>query len=311
MRRNKIYCTYCGEKNLTSDLKCKKCHKKLNIKEHALLNYLKNHIKDDLKGNVEDNVKSILIIYIKSHLYGTILTCSLITTAISVIITSPIVNQGYIENVTKKPTIVQNYTYQGIGLSSSEVVDKYIEAIKNNKEEIYLGLQLDTFYPELESKLVDQTKDSPNHPFETYNQKHNLLDNKNILFKPSDITINTFSHDIRPNSDYNTYTYEATIKYCSYDNCSLPDGDSEFSESGNFHYSVYIQVIEVDGNFYIFGDVEAISMSVTEELGRKALFNLNGDIKNFSYSNAVRKFDACVNESSSHNSDCLNSAGLY
>lgn len=104
MKKN-IYCVYCGEKNNIQDLKCKKCKKKLNPKQHEFLDYIKDHIKDDLKGKVQDKVISIIKNFIISHLYGTVLTATLIFTIVSGIVTTVNENKN-IEKVTQKPSIL-------------------------------------------------------------------------------------------------------------------------------------------------------------------------------------------------------------
>lgn len=103
INNNNEYCIYCGTKNKKEDKKCKKCKKKLNPKDRPLLEYLKSKIKDDLKGNIEDNIINIITKYIKSHLYGFILTCSIIITTTCVI--TNIIEDNHIEIVTKKPSL--------------------------------------------------------------------------------------------------------------------------------------------------------------------------------------------------------------
>jgi len=103
-KENIEYCVYCGSKNKKEDKKCIKCHKKLNPKDRPLLNYLKSKIKDNLKGNIEDNIIDIITKYIKSHIYGFIMTCSVIITTTCVITT--IVEDNHIEKVTEKPSLV-------------------------------------------------------------------------------------------------------------------------------------------------------------------------------------------------------------
>lgn len=69
-----VYCVYCGMENPSNNKKCIKCNKKLNPKDHPWRKYLYDHIKDDLKGNVTDKFFSLITNYVKSHLYGVILT---------------------------------------------------------------------------------------------------------------------------------------------------------------------------------------------------------------------------------------------
>ena len=121
-KNNKIYCVYCGDKNNNTDLKCKKCNKKLNPKEHLFRDYLYNHIKDDLKGKVEDNLFSIIKNYIISHLYGSSLIISILFTGVALIISNT--SQNNVININKtsdmlsknsNEVIVTIYTYDDYG----------------------------------------------------------------------------------------------------------------------------------------------------------------------------------------------------
>ena len=116
MKSKKIYCVYCGEKNSSKDLKCKKCNKKLNPKENMFLDYLKEHIKDDLKGNVEDKVFDIIKNFIISHLYGSIFTATLIFTIVSAIVTN--IDSNNITKVTQKPSMLVSNLNECIFTSS-------------------------------------------------------------------------------------------------------------------------------------------------------------------------------------------------
>jgi len=104
MKKKKIYCVYCGEKNNIKDLKCKKCNKKLDPKENMFLDYLKDKIKDDLKGKTEDKVFDIIKNFIISHLYGSIFTATLIFTIVSAIVAN--IDNKEIIKVTEKPSIL-------------------------------------------------------------------------------------------------------------------------------------------------------------------------------------------------------------
>ena len=104
--KNIEYCIYCGTKNKIEDKKCIKCHKKLNPKDRPLLEYIKSKIKDTVKGNIEDNIIDIITKYIKTHLYGFIMTCSIIITTTCII--TNVVEDNYIEKVTEKPSLVMS-----------------------------------------------------------------------------------------------------------------------------------------------------------------------------------------------------------
>lgn len=84
MKKNKIYCVFCGAENKLSNKKCSQCKEKIDPKEHLFLDYLKEHINDDLSGRIQDNLFNIIINYIRSHLYGCILTISIIITTTAI-----------------------------------------------------------------------------------------------------------------------------------------------------------------------------------------------------------------------------------
>lgn len=130
MKTNKIYCVFCGTENKSDDDKCLSCHKKLNPKENLFVDYLKNHIRDDIKGQVEDKLSSIIIAYLKSHLYGLILTLSIVITSTSIIISSLNEKTDY-EEVINPPA--EKEVYDTSGLEPREVALKYMELLSNDK----------------------------------------------------------------------------------------------------------------------------------------------------------------------------------
>lgn len=118
MRYKKIYCVYCGEKNTSKDSKCKKCKKKLNPKENMLLDYIKDHIKGDIEGNIISIVKNLII----SHLYGTVLTATLIFTVVSAIVTTVNDDKEFIK-VEEKPTVLINNLNKCVFVNSKEAIN--------------------------------------------------------------------------------------------------------------------------------------------------------------------------------------------
>lgn len=118
MRNKKIYCIYCGEKNNKKDVKCKKCKKKLDPKENLVLDYIKDHFKSDVEGNIITLIKN----FITSHLYGSILTATLIFTVVSAVVTT-IGKDGDVLEVTEKPMILVNNINKCVFASSKEPID--------------------------------------------------------------------------------------------------------------------------------------------------------------------------------------------
>lgn len=127
MSKNKIYCIHCGTENTIKSTDCIKCSKPLNKKYHPLLEYMKSKIREDLKSKVEDKAFSIIINYIKSNLYGCVLSISILASLTSVIVNVAI-NHNDISKVTEKPTITKE-----VALSiDDEVVKELYENQKRN-----------------------------------------------------------------------------------------------------------------------------------------------------------------------------------
>ena len=103
--KDNIYCAFCGAKNIIEDIKCKKCNKKLNPKNHLLKDYLKDHVKDDVKSNLEDDILGIIEEWIKAHLFGVFGTLLIGFLAVSVI-----VNEVNINNTKKSFAKVKKVT---------------------------------------------------------------------------------------------------------------------------------------------------------------------------------------------------------
>jgi len=95
MRNKNIYCIDCGEKNKLKDIKCKKCNKKLDPKENLYFDYIKDKVKGDIQDNILETIKKFII----GHLYGIVLTATLIFT-----ITSAVVSINTDEKITETNT---------------------------------------------------------------------------------------------------------------------------------------------------------------------------------------------------------------
>ena len=84
-KAKKIYCVYCGTENDAALEKCTKCKKELYPKNHLFKDFLYEHIRDDLKDKVQDNIFSYLKNYIISHLYGVVMTVSVLFTGVALV----------------------------------------------------------------------------------------------------------------------------------------------------------------------------------------------------------------------------------
>lgn len=137
----KQYCIFCGAECLEEEMTCPKCGKSLDPKENLLIEFLVDHSKDKFKGDMTDSVVEAIINFIKSHLYGFILTISIV----SVLVVNTVANDAYIKKVTNEPgqnTIVLKDNYSNEQLAVKEAVDSYfyyarnVDELENASEEL-------------------------------------------------------------------------------------------------------------------------------------------------------------------------------
>ena len=77
----KRYCIFCGAENTADADTCAICGKTMHPEENLLKEYLYRTTKARLRGKAEDSFLSILKNWILSHMYGLVLTISLVTLA--------------------------------------------------------------------------------------------------------------------------------------------------------------------------------------------------------------------------------------
>lgn len=300
MRKENIeYCIYCGAKNITEDKKCIKCHKKLNPKDRPLLNYIKSKIKDDITGTIEDNVFSIITKFIKSHLYGFVLTCSVIASISCVIVNN--IDNNYIEKVEEKP-IIKEIIYSGTGLSSLEIAQNYVNAIIEGNTNIVESLQLENFYPEI-IKEIEEYSDKNSNIWPSPALEHDFVDNSEVLLKNNKSLYVGETEIVSPSGNYGQYSYIGYViglSYCSYNTCREEDGRTVYDS----HAYDELQLIEVGGNYYVLGEKVAIFQGQNLMVEREALYIANGDTTNLSFDEELKKYDSC-----NFNQECLKKLG--
>lgn len=291
MKKDSIqYCVYCGTENKIDDKKCIKCHKKLNPKERPLLDYMKGKISDELSGKVEENVISIITNFIKSHLYGFVLSCSVIVSTLCVV--TNIVKTPDVTEVTEKPMITE-FTYIGEGMTALEVAKTYINALDEGDIKTVKSLQLERFYPNIIKDLEEYALNNAD-AYELPVLEYNMVDNREILFR-SNINKAYVGRDemvMIPEGYYGQYHYLAfyvSIPYCSYNTCREEDGTVVY----DYRATEEIQLIEIDGNYYVLGEKVGVIMSVDTAIKRKALFIAGGDTSNLSFDKVMEDFDNC------------------
>lgn len=306
--KEKIFCVYCGKENDTQKKLCKKCFRKLHPKDHLLLEYIKSKIK----GKCEDGLFSIIKGYIRSHLYGFIITCSILVTTVSMI-TNLVNAKNPFEIVTEKPiAITTQYEYQGTGLSKEEVAQKYIFALKENDISTAKGLQLKEFNRDVYNQLINDK----NHYQDKIATSFELSDHRDIYFKNMKnqyyVGKSDYAQSTKVFGNYQTDNYVVFLPYCSYNQCHVSD-----VEEHDVEIAIEIQVIEIEGKNYILGDQISERLNLFEAIAHRSLFLENGDTSKFNFNEKFDLFNHCIAKtgisvpytSEKYDKDCLKKIG--
>lgn len=297
MATRKQYCVFCGKENDIEDQNCIHCKKRLNPKESPFLDYLKSKIKDKYVGEVKDNIYSILLHYIKSHLYGFILTCSVLVSAASVI-TNHVVNTTSVQNVVEKPVVIEKIRYEGEGLQALEVAQKYVRAIQENDQVMIKSLQLETFYPKVWETLKGEITDIGGYGSTSFIQKHDLIAYASYYFKYNQGEVYIGESELVADSgNYGEYPFrrfQVSMGYCSYNTCQMNNG----YVIGDFYARDEIELIEIDGNYYVSGEQPTIFMGQDEWIKYRAFMNAKGDTTNLDFAESIKIYDQCNEDES-------------
>lgn len=275
MKNNKQYCIFCGEENKVESKKCTNCKKTLNPKSD-LYEYLKNNIKEEFQNKVTDKFTSVIINYIKSHLYGAILSLSILLTATSGVIVAT--NNNKISVVSEKPIVIN--TYAGLGLNSEEVVKKYVESLINNNLQVAKNLQLDTFYSDLRNEIT---------PIHRSDVVYEMSTKRDIYFKDIkgyNIYNASYNEDnLLINNKYPYTVYNISTYYCSYNTCKEDNYD--------FTMITIVEVVEIENNYYI--NTEAFSaMGISQAYPYFVLQKNNGDTSQMNFEEIDEYFYNCL-----------------
>ena len=124
------YCIYCGTECDENVAVCPNCNKSFTERENLFIEFLIEKTKDKYKGDLEDSLVDIIINFIKSHLYGFILTICIVGVTIVNVASADF----YIKNVTREPgsdsaEVVENYTSDQKDII--QVVDDYFYYARN------------------------------------------------------------------------------------------------------------------------------------------------------------------------------------
>lgn len=77
------YCIWCGKEIKKDEVKCPECGRFQESYDKPWKDFLRNNVKEQLKSNLTDKVFGLLTSFIKSHIYGTVFTLSVVFTVTS------------------------------------------------------------------------------------------------------------------------------------------------------------------------------------------------------------------------------------
>ncbi|MBR3345100.1 MAG: hypothetical protein IKG34_13005 [Solobacterium sp.] len=100
----KKYCIFCGAENSADADTCCACGRTMHPEEHLLKEYLYSKTKGKLKGKVEDSFLSVLKNWILSHLYGIVVTISLIALTVTTVSASFSSQPPYVRRISNPLT---------------------------------------------------------------------------------------------------------------------------------------------------------------------------------------------------------------
>jgi hypothetical protein len=295
---SKIYCAFCGEENDTKDKKCKntKCKRELNPKSHLFRNY----VIDKCKGDIDDSLFNCIFNYIKTNLFGFVLSISIVST-IAIVVTNAISN-NYITELNEEP--IFNYakndtSYSGTGLSSDEIVDLFIEYVKNKDLVGANNLIANNHLTSEQMSMIPLDRANKKyfnkikHDFVIYNDK--FFDH---IKKEDGITINKQDFIGRfadldysepstiHNDNFDIKSYYLELNYCLKNDCSIESG---------FTLMEIIETIKIDGNVYILSEYAFLPDNYSRVV--RYIFDSNdGNFANMSNNEYYKIIDTCLDD---------------
>lgn len=276
------YCVRCGKKNDHKRKRCKKCFRKLEPKEHLLIDYF---IGKGL-GKTEDTFWKNFKKFVIHYLYGFVMTCSILVTTISVIanVSSQNSESSYIKIVTEKPNVTK--IEEPFDEEEQEnrkffnTVFEYVEALEKGDTELaktYLleNNDLEAFHKmgwtEGEGYLViERAKDLSLMNIE-----------EDYSYKKVEI------HD----GSYPYTNYRILYGYCSFNQCKTVDGKPQ----ADFQVGFQAPVVKVGEKYYIGKETikyEVVGGNTILEI----LLSQNGDTSNINFDGLLGRYDKCMLE---------------
>lgn len=290
-----IYCVECGSKNDINNKKCTNCHKTVDPKDHAWHDYW----KEKVGGKIGDNTFKLIKKYIERHLYGVLMTCSVLFTGVSLALN--VDQSAPVKEVTRKPEI----KYLGEGLQPLELLEKYVNAAKENDIATMRGLQLENTKPEVYNELLKLSDNSsPGFGEKKPIKTHTVVKFRDIYFRDNryyTIEKSPLEVDSGKYGEYEYERYGIYLTFCKNNECGdRPVWDSD-KEVGIVDQ---IEVIEIEGNYYVVGEKHHYEhMNLSDIIMRGLIYNAKGDMTKVDIS-SVNDLNICGDVE-----DCLKKFG--
>lgn len=284
-KKTKIYCVYCGTENVLEDKKCKKCKKKLDPKNRPVYDYLTDKLKDKVDGKLQDNIFSLVTNFIQSHLYGTVLTCSIIF-AVAAGVGNVLNKSNDYDVVSEKPAVSIQYEYLGEGLTPEEIVVKYGNALNEGDLNTVKAYELKTFYPDIYEELNGSEVKNNDVVYYTHLNKNPLYDNASLLFKMEDSVALGYYIGGNPTGKYGDYSFERQLLNIGYD---YTESDDEKDSGYGFEYE--IEFIKVGDDYYISGTELMPFYSIGHQMHYEFFMKYKGDTTKFNKADVDKYID--------------------
>ncbi len=94
------YCTTCGAVNKKSAVFCEECKNKIILRHRPIVDFLKKRAKGKAAGDVTEKLFKLVKDFLFDHLYGMVLTVSVVATATTAVVTAT----PYVKKVDNLPS---------------------------------------------------------------------------------------------------------------------------------------------------------------------------------------------------------------
>lgn len=281
------YCIRCGKVNDNKRKRCKKCFRKLEPKEHLLIDYFIGKGWGEAEETFSKNFKKLIIHY----LYGFVMACSILVTTISVIANMKQSDTSYIEKVTEKPVIIMHKNPSNDNEKFFDVALSYVDSIQNGDLEEANSYLLENNYPDI-LKEIDYYETEYFGPLEN-RPRHMILEYGSALFKMTmegdyHINKNPVKSSER-DSKYRYQIYYVHMNYCSFNSCKVENGN----EVNDYTIPFSVGVIEVNNKYYVFREALVIP-KYKDNLILDMMIANNGDISLINFDGVEERYGSCI-----------------